>query len=223
MASGNTATSDVKDILKNELYFPPFEELTDENGLDERYYKEDHRGVWVRSCTWCFLGEITNDETSQIAFLRNRVVVKDRRDRSVSIFFYPECGSFDYRTLKKGHTICVMVAERHYFLDLTVGLRIEDLDRVKMIPCALDDLFAISTFYSQNYKACWTCKKKTPDDGEAAVAVNLKKCATCHIAQYCGKECQVKDWKERHRRWCKALPEFLKLTKILIDWSKVVR
>ena len=145
------------------------------------------------------------------------VLLKDRcGEDDIPIAFYPETGSFDYRTLKKGHTICLMLAERRTFLDLSEGVRVENLDTVKVIPCALDDLFAISTFYSQCQDSCWTCKKKASatSDGEATVAVELKKCANCRIALYCGKECQVKDWKERHRRWCKALPEFLKLTKI---------
>lgn len=212
----------MKDILKSRHYFPSFQDLGDENDLDDQYWKENYyTGVWVQACTWCFLGEITDDESSQIPFLRNRVLVRDRMGReNIPIFFYPERGIFDFKTLKKGHTICVMLAERHYFLDGSIGLRIESLDTVKVIPCALSDLFAMSTFYSQCQEnaACWACEKKSTDSSAAASAVNLKKCAACHIAQYCCKECQVKDWKERHRRWCKALPEFLKMTNI--DYSK---
>ena len=108
-----------------------------------------------------------------------------------------------------------MLAEKHIFLDLQIGLRIEDLDTIKVIPCSLDELFAISRAYSQCQNACWTCKKQ--DRSVVADCVNLRKCAACHVAQYCCKECQVKDWKERHRGWCKALPEFLKMAKI--DYS----
>ncbi len=217
MARG-TSSSDVKDILKNKLYFPSFRNLGDENDLDDRYWKEDyHTGVWVQACTWCFLAEITNDETSQIPFLRNRVFVRDHSGRdNIPISFYPERGLFDFKTLRKGHTICALLAEQHYFLDMTIGLRVEGLDTVKVIPCGLDDLFALSTFYSECKNACWACgKKATADTSEAsATAADLKKCSACHTAQYCCKDCQVKDWKERHRRWCKAMPEFLKLTKI---------
>ena len=216
MASGG-ATSVRKDILKNELYFPSFQGLGEENDLAEQYWKEDiHRCVWTQACTWCFLAEITNDETSQIPFLRNRVIVRDRRGQNnIPISFYPERGHFDFRTLKKGHTVCVMLAEQHHFLDMTTGLRIEGLDTVKVIPCGLEDLLALSTVYSQHEDLCWTCEKKKIEFTSGSTSpVDLKKCAACHIAQYCNKECQVKDWKERHRRWCKALPEFLKMTKI---------
>lgn len=144
----------MKDILKSEHYFPSFRDLGDEHGFDERYWKI-HRGVGTQAYTWCFLGEITNDETSQSSFLRNRILVRDRQgNNNIVIAFYPESGQFDFKTLKRGHTVCVMLAERHYFLDRTVGLRIEDLDTIKVIPSALDDLFAISTFYSQCQRAC---------------------------------------------------------------------
>lgn len=217
MATGSS-TSDVEDILKKEFYFPSFRELGTDNDIDFRYWKEDHTGTWVQACTWCFLGEITNDECSQIPFLRNRVFVRDRKGKdNIPISFYPERGVFDFRLLKKGHTVCVMLAEQHHFLDMTTGQRIESLDTIKVIPCGLNDLFSLSTFYSQSKNTCWGCGKKTTDDSEGAIAVNLKKCGACHTAQYCCKQCQVKDWKERHRRWCKALPEFLKLTKI--DYS----
>ena len=107
-----------------------------------------------------------------------------------------------------------MLAEQHHFLDRTIGLRIENLDLVKVIPCSLEDLFAMSAVYSQSQNACWTCGKTAARDDEAACAVDLKRCAACHTAKYCCKQCQVSDWKERHRRWCKAMPEFNRLMKI---------
>ena len=218
MASG---TDQSGDILQNELYFPAFRDLGDKNDLHDKYWVEDDQipDRWVQAITWCFLAEITNDDFSQMSFLRNRILVRDRRGRSnIPVSFYPNRGLFDFKTLKKGRTICVMLAEKHKFLDMTVGLCIEGLDTVKVIPCGLSDLFAMSTFCSQCKHACWACAKKNTDNGESAAAVDLKKCSACHTAEYCGKECQEKDWKERHRRWCKALPEFLKLTKI--DYSK---
>ena len=108
MATGSS-TSDVEDILKNEFYFPSFRELGIDNDIDFRYWKEDRTGTWVQACTWCFLGEITNDECSQIPFLRNRVFVQDRKGKdNIPISFY---GVFDFRLLKRGHTVCVMLAE----------------------------------------------------------------------------------------------------------------
>lgn len=40
-------------------------------------------------------------------------------------------------------------------------------------------------------------------------AEKLLKCKGCNIAKYCGKECQVADWKWEHKSEC-HLPQFLK-------------
>jgi hypothetical protein len=36
-------------------------------------------------------------------------------------------------------------------------------------------------------------------------AGNAKKCGGCHSIAYCGKECQVKDWKRGHKIQCRLL------------------
>lgn len=215
---GTHFAHNVEDILKSELYFPSFQDLCEEYGIDERYWSLEENQHWnqagsqhwSQACTWCFIAEITDDTRSQIKGLRNGVSACDRNGQDIPILFYPENGTFDFKTLKKGHTICVMMAQKHHFLDMSIGLRIEDLDTVKVIPCAIDELFALSTFCSKLKNVCWGC--------DVAVTVNDKRCSACRTAVYCSKECQVKDWKDRHRKWCKVLPEFLKMTKI--DYSK---
>ena len=222
MASGSsTSTSGVKDALESKFYFPLFRDLPTDFDLHQEYYKEDpNTGFWIEACTWCFLGEITNDDHSQ--FHRNRTVVRDRNGtENIIVAFYPESGSFDCNLLKKGHTICVMFAMQHYFLDGTRGLRMEDLDTITVIPCSLNNLFALSAFYSKFKNACWKCEKESVTSSEAGVSVQLKHCSKCHTALYCCKQCQIDDWKDRHRRWCKALPHFLRLAQI--DYSTCTR
>ena len=219
MATSDLSTSSKykEDIFQNERFFPAFQDLGVDNDLDLRYWKQSSFGSYKYTYTWCFVAEIEDDELSQIPFLRNRVHVRDRNGQGdINISFYPESGMFNYRALKRGHTICVMQAEQHYFLDRSIGLRIEHLDTVKVIPCGLSDLFALSKQYSQNANSCWRCSKTASDEGSS-----LKKCAACKLACYCDKQCQTKDWKERHKVWCKAIPEFLKLTRI--DYSKYVK
>ena len=208
-----------RDIFQNMYHFPSFQEVPGSNDLDSRYYKEDlYTGLWTYACTWCFIAEITDDRTAQISVLRNRVLVCDRTGQdNIVIAFYPESGSFDFKTLKKGHTLCIMLPLQHYFLDGTRGFRIECLNSVKVVPCSLHDLLALSTVYSKCKDICWACQKKPVacSDGSASTLVaGLKRCAACRTAQYCGKECQARDWRGRHRRWCKAMPEFLKMAKI---------
>ena len=214
-AHSTCQTTATVDVFKNTLYFPCFDQLCHENDMEESYWKEDpyQPGVYKHACTWLFLGEIINDELALISFLRNKVFVQDRAGRdNINVSFYPEHGYFDFRQLKKGNTICVLFAEQHYFLDQTIGLRIERLDNVHVFPLGLDDLFSLSSTYAKcNNTKCWSCEKSASD-------VMKKKCGSCKVAYYCDKKCQAADWTRRHRLWCKAMPLFLFIAKA--DLSK---
>lgn len=223
-----------EDFLQNSFHFPSFSDLPHENDVQEGYWKCDCNGVFVPACTWFFMAEITNDEYSQIPFLRNQVRVKDRDGREeIPIYFYPEEGYFDFKMLKKGYTLLVANGQKHNFLDLSVGLRIEVLDTVTVAPCSMDDLINLSkTYHDCKDKMCWTCGRggreevatKVPERAAAVEGTacsskeELKKCGACKMARYCSKECQTKHWKEGHKRTCKAMPVFIKLTKI--NYSK---
>eukprot|EP00457_Paulinella_chromatophora_P006880 gb/GEZN01006900.1/.p1 GENE.gb/GEZN01006900.1/~~gb/GEZN01006900.1/.p1 ORF type:complete len:170 (+),score=23.06 gb/GEZN01006900.1/:975-1484(+) len=41
--------------------------------------------------------------------------------------------------------------------------------------------------------------------GESGAAKRLLKCSVCRQTSYCGSICQMKDWKERHKRCCEQL------------------
>lgn len=216
-----------EDFLQNTFHFPSFRDLPHENDTQEGYWKLDHNGVFVPACTWFFVAEITNDECSQIPFLRNQVSVRDRDGRcDIPIYFYPEEGYFDFKLLKNGYTILVVNGQKHNFLDGSVGLRIEALDTVSVAPCSMDNLLRLSKTYHQfKDSKCWSCggsgERETSDVSEKTASPSedyLKKCGACKMARYCSKECQTKHWKEGHKRTCKAMPVFVKLTKI--NYSK---
>ena len=213
-----------QDFLQNKFHFPSFVELPHENDIQEGYWKCDHNRVYVPACTWFFMAEITNDEVSQIPFLRNRVAVRDRDGQEeIPIYFYPEEGAFDFKLLKTGNTILVVNAQKHDFLDLSIGLRIEALDSVSVAPCSMADLFTLSRTYHENKETkCWSCSADQTGETEATAGATssgeLKKCAACKVARYCSKECQTEHWKKCHKKSCKAMPVFIKLTKI--NYSK---
>ena len=225
---GPSHHSKQKDFLQSTFHFPSFQDLPHENDIPEGYWECNENGVFVPACTWFFMAEITNDEYSQIPFLRNRVLVRDRAGRDVPIYFYPESGYFDFKLLKKGHTILVKTAQQHDFLDLSVGLRIEDLNNVLVAKCSMDVLLTLSKMYHEKRETkCWKCGRSSEGERAAITGATasscgeeLKKCAACKTARYCSKECQTSHWREAHKRSCKAMPVFLRLTKI--DFSKYV-
>uniref|UniRef100_A0A1X7U948 MYND-type domain-containing protein n=1 Tax=Amphimedon queenslandica TaxID=400682 RepID=A0A1X7U948_AMPQE len=189
------------DLLSQKLFAPPFSGLPYDNDVDEIYYTPNYFGVHSPCRNWVFLGEITNANYSLSPFLRNRVIVTDRSGRkNIPLFFYPESGVFDFHTLKVGHTIAILFAEQHYFMDGSIGIRIESLDYVKVIPCGLNELAELSKQYSSSKDTCWGCGQESK---------SLKKCGACKNAWYCNETCQRQDWGKGHKKACKAMADFL--------------
>lgn len=76
---------------------------------------------------WCFLAEIQQCD----GFLRYRTVVKDDNDEEMVVAFYPDSyEGFDWNKLKRGHTLAIMYAYQHSFVDGSYGVRIENMDHV---------------------------------------------------------------------------------------------
>ena len=206
-----------QDILADCITFPPFPHLPNDVDISDslgRYYRFTSDQTCVRSRTWCFVSEILQDTS----FIRRSFLMKDRAGYEFPLYFYPECGSFDYTTLKEGYTVAVMLAESHCFLDGSIGIRLENLDTIIVIKCSLDDLFEMSKCYAKRGgKKCWNeeCERQA----ETYNAKSLMKCEACKCALYCNKKCQHADWKKRHRRWCKALPTFIKIASL--DYSNI--
>ena len=218
-----------EDFLQNTFHFPPFKNLPHEHILDDDYWKPDKSGLFQPAGVWFFMAEIKDDRLSQMNTLRNRTVVQDRNGIECVIAFYPEDGTFDYKTLKKGSTVFVTNGLRHEFLDGSAGLRIEELDTITVAPCSLSDLLQLSNVYhSRRYTRCWYCGERGIHSAPPVVGLcpatgvdggkELKKCSACKVAQYCSRDCQQNDWRQGHRRTCKAMPLFKKLTQI--DFTK---
>ncbi|VDB90206.1 unnamed protein product [Peniophora sp. CBMAI 1063] len=52
------------------------------------------------------------------------------------------------------------------------------------------------------HPTCEFCKKKSRCMGRDP-SLKLSRCTGCGVTQYCSQECQLKDWKRRHKRDCK--------------------
>jgi hypothetical protein len=178
-----------------------------ENEIDETYYRTTDGFSYQRRRHWCFIGEVFNDDASQMPFLRNRVWLKDiQGNTNISVAFYPEPDHsrifFDFTALQKGNTLCIRYAEKHYFLDLTVGFRVESLAFVKVIKCSLETLLEISDLNPiDRPRLCWQCSASESPENK------LFSCKQCKCAKYCGKECQKADWK-KHKKLCKFIPDY---------------
>ncbi|KAK1948858.1 hypothetical protein LY78DRAFT_708488 [Colletotrichum sublineola] len=116
--------------------FPFFDKLDSDQGLaGTRFYDEpdDH---------WCLLAEICSVER----FLRVRLVARDCEGRSFVIAFYPDAaraGDIDTARLQPGHTVAILYANQHFFLDGTDGVRVENLSACRVFPVGLGALFRI--------------------------------------------------------------------------------
>ena len=114
-------------------FFPSFHERPHEFDWDDRYYEDmdpdDPSSALVYRKHWCLLGEIVEAEV----FLRARIVAKDHQGRLFVVAFYPENPADMDRVMKNfcvGNTIVIMYALKHWFLDGTIGVRVEETDDV---------------------------------------------------------------------------------------------
>ncbi|KAI9782000.1 MAG: hypothetical protein M1839_005593 [Geoglossum umbratile] len=201
--------------LRSEAAFPPFDDLPEENDISLEFY-ESEDGFSYRPCKhWCFLAEIIDVEK----FLRLRLIVKDKTDRTVPIAFHTDDRGLELDPLyvQKGFTVAILYAEQHGFLDLSVGIRHENPTAIKIFPLPLGELLILSDKVQQytrelkGVKTCQGCNQK---------AASPKKCSRCDLFWYCNKSCQIAGWNENgHKADCKLLkdPDLRRL--FLMKWD----
>ncbi|KAG1774395.1 hypothetical protein EV702DRAFT_1270011 [Suillus placidus] len=186
-------TKTSKSLLRNSIKFPTFRDLPDENDVDPTYYDEGPYRFAPRQ-HWCFLGEIVGSYGLCRALLR----VKDKDGQTIGQALVPQ--------IKEGHTVAVLYGEQHGFLDMTVGIRVEEASIIKIIPCSLEQLLKASddvaarNLNSQS-RCCGSCGKEENTSGNTY----LRLCSRCKQASYCGEVCQKKAWVDGHKADCKAL------------------
>jgi hypothetical protein len=177
--------------------FLDYDSLPVEYEFDDKYYNKNE-GTKTRFC-WVFLGEITDDSNSKLSFHRNKTVVKDINSKDgIPIFFYLDNNiKLDTSKLKKKNIICIFYALIHYFMDGTIGIRIDNKNDFMIIETNFKDL----DINEINKKGCLGCDKN-PE--------KLKRCGVCKISQYCSEECQKISWNKNHKIKCKLYQRIIK-------------
>ncbi|ROW01956.1 hypothetical protein VMCG_05593 [Cytospora schulzeri] len=204
--------------LLDETSFPPWEKLPwdtscPELGILPWLIVESYKGC-LSDTHWCFLAEI--QECNGIKFFRYRTVVKDDKDKVMFVSFYPDSyEGFDWKKLKKGHTLAIMYAMQHRFLDGTSGVRVEDMDDVHVFPISLRDFKGLGTemkkYLAETEGGRWKCH----GCDESKPSHQMSRCGKCKL------DCQAKGWNERdHKQHCKVIrdPNFMALMKL--DFSE---
>lgn len=208
--------------MDSDLTFPSFKRLTVEDDPSLEYF-DDSGSVWYPRRHWCLVAEIVANRT----FMRPEVALKTRHSSApFKLIFYHERephNGFSFDQLKPGHTLCVLYAERKTLMDLTEGIRQESVDTVWVFKAPLakvhaeaKKILALADAGSDDVEhTCFECGK--PDEPEK----RHPKCANCHCARYCSKECQRTHWSSTHKALCKDSDKLLRLA--CIDRRPFVR
>lgn len=179
--SGNEKNKEEpQSLLRNDINFPTFDDLPNEHEVDLNYYDETSVG-FEASQHWCFLGEIVDF----IGFGRIVLHVKDKVGRVIVIALYTDDnGRGIVPQIKKGYTVAVLYGEQHYFLDMSVGIRVEEASNIKIIPCSLDRLLKASDEVAARKgqpRRCGSC-----GEGSTSENMQLRLCSRCREVSYCG-------------------------------------
>lgn len=144
-------------------------------------------------------------------FLRNKIMVKDIcGNNNIPVAFYRKTGNIKFHDLKKGNVLCMRYQEKHSFIDMTIGIRAENLEYFMIIPASLNCVLSVSDDLYKNTSdnKCWKCN----------LSNKLSVCSKCKIAKYCNKECQVEHWKIDHKLKCNVYNYVRRIESV--DYSK---
>lgn len=116
--------------LRDQTYFPAFDGLPDENSIDLDYYTSGDGFRYIPRKHWCFFAEVV--EVSH--FLRLILLVRDVAGQEVSVHFYTAGRGMEQSisNVQPGNTIAILYAHQHAFMDLSTGIRQEEVDTIRV-------------------------------------------------------------------------------------------
>ncbi|KAI1128546.1 hypothetical protein F5Y10DRAFT_174091 [Nemania abortiva] len=115
-------------------------------------------------------------------------------------------------SFKVGCTVAIFYPLAHAFLDGTVGVRVEEIDKVLILPLSLSEVLAMNKqvveFVNRDSKP-----RKCHGCGE--VKDKLDKCAQCGLFHYCNR---TNGWGS-HKKYCKPLKDQNVRKMVLLDYT----
>ncbi|CAA7266782.1 unnamed protein product [Cyclocybe aegerita] len=215
---------DFRFSLRDLTHFPTLSLLPKDNdpsgSVDLSYYEDpgdEPDGISDPVKHWCLLVQIVYHTATDKELIYN---VRDREGKNFFVVFYREGESLQLpgkkekesgggkggggerpwqKYCKPGNCMAVMYACSHVFEDGALGVQVTESENVKSFPCSLDTFLLLGDELEEpptKPKQCSACDKPGPH-----------KCARCSVRQYCGKDCQTNDWKERHKNECAAFQQ----------------
>ena len=120
-------------LSDEQMFFPVFPDLPGDDDLDLRYYDDPGSyGVIGPIKHWCLLVEIVQ----KIPYLRPTFKVKDKDNNELLVVFYfdndVKMPAIWEKRCKEGGVMAIMYAVAHDFLDGQHGVRVEEVENVKV-------------------------------------------------------------------------------------------
>ena len=116
--------------LMDRTYFPVFGGLPHEDNIDLDYYDSENGFHYTPRKHWCFLAEVV----AISHFLRLVLLVRDMAGQEVSVHFYTDGRGMEQSIsrVQPGNTIAILYAHQHAFLDLSTGIRQEEISTIRV-------------------------------------------------------------------------------------------
>jgi hypothetical protein len=162
---------------------------------------------------WVLMGEITS---SSCAFRHEQRITTLHGERDVRIMFYhdaSETSKFDLSKLRVGSTLAILYAHQKLFLDLTKGVRQENLSSVMVFNSPISIVRSEAGKLLGNADslangaplACFSCG--APDFPPTSRHLA---CGKCKCTYYCSVDCQRAHW-PTHKKLCPDADVLLQL------------
>ena len=168
--------------LRNTITFPPFKDLPNEDDIGDEYYSLDpYTSIYRPNRHWCFLGEIVDE----MFLVRLRLDLRDAAGARVPAHFHTDdYGSNFALRCRKGTTLALLYANRHNFMDMSVGLRIEDAESVSVLPFSMKELSEANALMWDSVSGSEQ-KVEGRLCGGCGKGGNLRACSQCKLVFYC--------------------------------------